>query len=828
MPATRSFALIAAASLCACQLSGPLPLEGGATATSGTSSTGTSNGSSTGGSATSASSTSTPLGSSSGGSSARTSNGSASTGSTSSGSSSGGSNGSGFPCALPGFKDLGPQTTYTVGNAPYALAVGDFDEDGRLDIAVANSCVLISGNPCDAGSVGVLLNQGGGAFGAQTVYQTGGYPVSIAVGDLNGDGAPDLAVAIGKRAVAVLLNQGSGKFGAASTYAVGSAVSVAIADFNRDGQEDLAVADVANNSVDVLLNQGNATFPAYTQYAAGVSPTGVAVGDFNGDGFPDLAVANSNLYGDAGTVSVLLNKGFGDFGSQATYGVGAIPDSVAVGDFNGDGKPDLAVANGGSTFVSLLLNRGDGTFASPVDYDVGLDPTSVAVGDFAGDGTLGLAVAVYGANQVTVLSGAGNGALTLGGIGAVGSAPQGVAVGDFNGDGRADVAAANSDAGTVSVLLNVGAGQGQWSFAAPVAYATGENPDALAVADFDGDGQLDLAISNQSCFFPDGGGDQGCPGTVSVLLNQGDGTFAGSATYAVENTPVAIAVGDFNGDGRPDLAVANENVGVVSILMHQADGGFADQVTYAVGASPVAVALADFDGDGVTDLAVANFAGASVSLLLGLGDGGFSAQTTFAAGQSPTSLAVADFNGDGKPDVAVAGYCEIGDGGTCPGTAGVLFNLGNGTLSPLVAYPAGDGTAFIAVGDFNGDGKPDLVAANHGSNSVSVLLNLGDGGFADQVTYAAEASALSLAVGDFNGDGAPDIVVPSFNNPVAFLVNQGNGTFAPGPAALAGLPGRGSPIAVAVGDFNRDGLLDVVFANYDAANVTVLLNQCGP
>ena len=314
-------------------------------------------------------------------------------------------------------------------------------------------------------------------------------------GDFNGDGRPDIAVANGSNVV-VLLANASGGFSSAVTYSSGGSDPCAIAtgDFNGDGKLDLAVANYNSNTIGVLLGNGDGTFAAATTYASGGSnPDSLAVGDFNGDGKQDIVLTNN--WGD--NVGVLLGNGNGTFGTVTTYGLsGSFPAGVAVGDFNGDGHPDLAVAvNWGN--INVLLNNGNGTFGSAVVYGPNThNPYAIAVGDFNGDGKLDLAVANSGNGTVSVLLGNGNGTFaTDTTYSSGGTTPEGIAVGDFNKDGKLDLVVSNDGSGTVGVLL----GNGNGTFAAASTYSTGGNgPCGIAVADFNGDGYGDLAVENQS------------------------------------------------------------------------------------------------------------------------------------------------------------------------------------------------------------------------------------------------------------------------------------------------------------------------------------------
>jgi len=332
-----------------------------------------------------------------------------------------------------------PQVTYGVGNNPRAVAMGDLDGDGDLDLVVAN---------WGSDNVSVLLNQGDGTFAGQVTYGVGYDPWAVAVGDLDGDGDPDVVTANWGGNVSVLLNQGDSTLASRVDYGVGSRPhSVAVGDLDADGDLDLVTANYDSNNVSVLLNQGDGTFASQVTYGVGSNPQSVAVGDLDGDGDLDLATANR----ESGNVSVLLNQGDGTFASQANYGAGYDPWAVAMGDLDGNGDLDLAVGNWSGN-VSVLLNQGDGTFASQVTYIGG--GNSIAVGDLDGDGDLDLVTAIYPSHNVSVLLNQGNGIFASQVTYDVGNDPCSVALGDLDGDGDLDLAVANWPDHNVSVLLN--------------------------------------------------------------------------------------------------------------------------------------------------------------------------------------------------------------------------------------------------------------------------------------------------------------------------------------------------------------------------------------
>jgi hypothetical protein len=724
---------------------------------------------------------------------------------------------------LPSF--LAPRA-FDAGTYPNSVAVGDFNGDGIADLAVADS-----GDPFTGGSgVSVLLGNGDGSFQAPRTFAAGNTPKSVAVGDFNGDGKIDLAVANSlSDSVSVLLGNGDGTFQPARTFAAGNTPnSVAVGDFNGDGTLDLAVVDEGDylgrsQGVSVLLGNGDGTFQAPRTFSAGPFPASVAVGDFNGDGNLDLAVTNA--FASTGTVSVLLGNGDGTFHAARTFPTGSNPQSVVVGDFNGDGVPDLAVADKGiqsyvDSGVSVLLGNGDGSFQAPRIFPAGSDPQSLAVGDFNGDGIPDLAVAnegmppYYPDGSVSVLLGNGDGSFRAARTFTSGARPESVAVGDFNEDGHLDLAVANFTSSNVSVLL----GNGDGSFPAAPSYAARPNPDSVAVGDFNGDGILDLAVADY--------GNQFGGGVVSVLLGNGDGSFQAARTFAAGLGPRSLAVGDFNGDGLLDLAVVGYGLqcyfgcyGVdetVRVLLGNGDGTFQPARSFPVAGGPNSVAVGDFNGDGTPDLAVANASSNSVSVLLGNGDGSFQAARTFAAGNHPFSVTVGDFNGDGTPDLAVANASS--------NNVSVFLGNGDGTFQAARNFAAGSMPESVAVGDFNGDGITDLAVANNvvPNGRVSVLLGNGDGTFQAARSFAAGSGPISVAVEDFNGDGIPDLAVADNLGGVKVLLGNGNGTFQTTPVSY--ITGNG-PLSVAAADLNGDGRPDLAVANPGSNDVSILLND---
>jgi hypothetical protein len=692
---------------------------------------------------------------------------------------------------------------FDVGNSPDAVAVGDFNGDGIPDLAVAN---------CYSNNVSVLLGKGDGTFQpARTFAAVGTHFVTVA--DLTGNGILDL-VTTGS----VLLGNGDGTFQPPRTFQAGSfPLSVAVGDFDGDGTPDLAVADSGlisgTPSVHVLLGNGDGTFRPGLDLFTGNAPSAVVAADFTGDGILDLAVANE--YDN--NVSVLLGNGDGTFVKAGNVAVGTDPVSLAVADLNGDGTPDLAVVNQGTyphvgEGVSILLGNGDGTFQPARNIAAGPNPVAVAIADLNGDGTPDLAVAnsayYSGAATVSVLLGNGDGTFQTARDFGVGSRPAAVAIGDFNGDSIADLVVANFNSNNVSILLGLGDG----TFTSAPSYSAGTNPSTVVVGDFNNDGIPDLAVGNSN----------NVNGTVTILQGNGDGTFGAAHSFPVGNYPGVVAVGDFNGDGNLDLIesdLGNGSGPALNLLLGNGDGTFQPPRPIAHGGA-YSVAVGDFDSDGTLDLAVAPILGSTVTIYLGVGDGTFRVAGTFPIGVRPGALAVGDFNGDGIPDLVAL---DNGNYGENMGVT-VLLGNGDGTFGHAQFSAPWYTSSFLAVGDFNGDGISDLAVAGsdvgqNPSSGVKVLLGNGDGTFGPPLIVPVQPGRVAAA--DFNNDGIPDLAV-SHRGSVKVLLGNGDGTFQMTPVSYA----TGNDTSqIALGDFNGDGWTDFVTANPSANDATVFLND---
>ena len=655
--------------------------------------------------------------------------------------------------------------TYNSGGADAAqVVVGDVNGDGKPDMVVANQCVSLPN--CPNGVVGVLLGNGDGTFKNPQDYNSGDYgTTSIAVADVNGDRKLDVIVGNISGTVSVLLGNGDGTFQAPRIYASGGylAYSLAIKDVNRDGEPDVVVGDGCESDADC-----------------------------------------SN-----GAVAVLLGNGDGTFQSPQIYpsgGWGEYQIAIAVDDVNHDGSPDIVVANECSMgtnlgctdyagVVEVLLGKGDGTFHATGTFSSGgFTAESIAIADVNGDGKPDLLVGndciasgngCASSGSVGILLGNGDGTFQTASTYSLGGPfAWSIAVADINKDGRPDLVISNRD---INILL----GNGNGTFQPVQSYGTGGyNTFSIALSDVNSDRSLDILTSDD------------CPTDVcenpgvEVFLGNGDGTLQAARDYGSAGyKPDQLAEGVVNGDDSPDLLGVSPcgDKTCLVVFLGKKDGTFKEFQSYSLAFAPSAIATGDVNGDGKLDVLLVSDQCATpsygcaragvVEILIGNGDGTFQAARTFNAGYNSESIVIADVNRDGKPDLIVGSVCLTPAGcGNDPtatlGSISVFLGNGDGTFQAARTFSSGGyNTESIVVADVNGDGKSDLLVGNecltpvscnysifsefpYDLGGISVLLGNGDGTFQTAQNYSSGGYFPGpIAVGDINRDGKRDILV---------------------------------------------------------------------
>ena len=650
--------------------------------------------------------------------------------------------------------------------------------------------------------------------------------------------------------------QGNGTLGAGSTANVaGSPWYLVTADFNSDGIPDVATASRSDDKISVLLGngadgRGNGTFTRTppTDYGSGGDPFGLATADLDDDSALDLVVANINI---ASSISILWGNGDGTFGARQDIPIAGNATFPALGDFDADGLPDIAVSSY-TEWAAIVLNQGSRSFAAPSYKSVapnGSDPRSIVAGDFDADGILDLAVANWTTDNVTVLIGGGSDGKGDGDFTAPDAAhtidacnaPTNIVTADFDEDGVLDLAVSCYFGDRIAVMLGDGSGgrgNGTFLLADRTLYNPGGSPTSVFPADMDADGILDLVVANNdeaeaAILFGDGANGRGNGDFLLPAYNIGTGSWP-SAAVALDST----------GDGIPDVATCDDGDATVTLLEGQGSGGIGDGSfvvagSFSTGALPSPPVAGDLNNDSILDLLTAHASDDEAGSFLGTGgsgrgDHGFTAPGwSGTAGTTPSWVEAVDVTGDRVPDLLVANSGSE--------SIGRFSGAGNGSFGAQVPYATDNATVtdstptMVRTADVDADAVLDLIVADESGN-VMVLLGNGDGdgapdgSFGAATEHAAGSGATALALGELDGDRILDLVVANRDaDTVSVLLGdgaggRGNGGFVPHgvePTVAVG----DAPVSVALADLNNDGVLDLVAANRDDDTLSVLLGD---
>lgn len=513
-----------------------------------------------------------------------------------------------------------------------------------------------------------------------------------------------------------------------------------------------------------------------------------------------LMLVFQNLYGQAPTIT-----GF-------TPASGPVGTSVTITGTNFNTTPDNNVVLFGATKATVTAATAT---QLTVSVPAGATYSPITVLNTTTD------VLAYSPSKFTPTFTPGKGSITTSDFSAaVGFAtglwPISVPIGDLDGDGKPDVVVANYTDNTISVLRNTST-VGTINYAAKIDLATGNGPSSVAMGDLDGDGKLDLAVANLSV------------NTISVFRNTsapGSISFIAAEDAVTGEAPQGVSIGDVDGDGKADLVVATFGTNKVSVFRNTSTSGaisFASKTDFSTGSNPYEVSIGDLDGDGKPDLSVANYWSGSVSVLRNTSTPGnisYAAKADFTAGLQPRSVSIGDLDGDGKADLAVmtqsSFYIHLLRNTSTPGTI---------SFATKVDVSTGSNSAGIGIGDLDGDGKPDLATGNQNITTVSVFRNtstVGAFSYAAKVELTSGASPSSISIGDLDGDGLPDLVATnSVDNSISVLRNKPVGAAPPTITSFTPTSGpAGTSVTITGTNFSATPANNTVSFNNTVATVT--------
>ena len=794
---------------------------------------------------------------------------------------------------------------------PRHIATGDFNQDGHLDLAVANS---------GSDNIGIFINHGNGTFLDQRSVPTGlgSRPYSVAVGHFDNDTKLDLAVAhYGMNSIDVYRGDGMGNFRHHISTTLNSArpILLVVADFNNDSFLDVAVVNNGTFTVMILTGHNNGSFGLHSTHSMGYdsNPVSMAVDDFNGDDRIDLVVVN---YGTSELV-VLLSDGHGGFlMDRYSTGSNSYPLSVAIGDLNNDKKLDLAPANFATGEIGVFLGYGNGTFGNYrthwADYSSALQ--SIAISDMNNDTFLDIIVLNSGYSNIIVLGGDGHGGFSIMTYHTTESFANllSMVVGDFDDDKKPDVALVNYATNDMRSLRSFSIyPYGRFDNYSPGNYCESHS---VSVADFNRDGYLDVVIpdfQNHSIYIFSNNGKRNLEMTqtyptdedsypyfvitgdvnndylldivvvslgvhhIKIFRGNGDGSFKEGEVYSTDeiSQPHMAALHDLNSDGNLDITVCNNRTANVAIFWGYGNGTFTNNISplAEIDYHPQCFGVGDFNGDNILDIAVPNSNSNTLAILLGYGNGSFQHPLITTIGNTSIHcITIGDVNSDHQTDIVYTDYVFL--------HVGVLLGNGNGTFGPVTKYfvPRGSQPQHVTLGHYDNDTFLDIAVSSVVDRSVTVFMGIGDGSFGMRiklsqgyfgfqpmfalfadldrnnqqeiitVNYGYQSMSVihveyvadflnesaystgsgphpsSVVVQDLNNDGQSDLViVNSGNDNIQLLSHYKQGVFID--KTIFSLDHGSNPQSVTIADFNKDHLLDIAIVSSETNHMNVFV-----
>jgi hypothetical protein len=848
------------------------------------------------------------------------------------------------------------RVSFVTGTYPKGIAITDFDGDGKPDIVSANGGYGSNGSKIDTISlfrnISITGSISAGSFAARMNLAAGVAAWDVAVGDIDGDGKPDIVVSneaasSSANTVSVYRNtstSGNISFAPKQEIAAGSGpAAVKIFDVDGDGKPDLVVTSTGTTGwVSIFRSTstiGNISFTARLDFPTGINPQTIMFSDVDGDGKQDMMVSCGGYTNNVGVFRNTSTSGNISLSARVDLSPGSGPFMMVTADIDGDTKPDIIALNSFSNTISVFRNTStigsitSSSFASKVDFNTGIYPYGIASSDLDGDGKPDIVVVNATDNTISVFRNTSTvGSLTAGSFApkvdfATGNYPAEVALGDLNGDGKPDIVVTDNRSHTISIFQNtietaiipptissfvptsgpigttvtitgtnfsptaannivyfgavkatvtsatstslsvkvpIGATYQPMtvtvngltaysnkpfcvtfpslkvidanSFATRVDFSSGRCPTA-ALGDLDGDGKPDLVTTDEADNYIALFRNISTPGAIT------SGSFTSKAVIA-GGSPLHVAIGDLDGDGKPDLAVSNINgVNTITIFRNTSSSGsitagsFAAGVSLATATTPMNVVIRDIDGDGKPDLVAPNQLSSSISIFRNTSSVGSITTSSFAARidipaiGAVNDIAVGDLDGDGKPDIVTANLNNT--------SISVYRNISNqGTISvnsfaPRIDFTTNANPAYLALSDLDGDDKPEIIVSHTGTNSISIFRNTSSTGsisassFAAKTDFTTDGYLAGLAIGDLDGDGRPDIAVGGLTSKKISILKN---TSTPGSITISSFtlnvtyPTGNYNYSVAIGDLDGDGLPDIVVTNTNDNNFSIFRN----